>query len=342
MNAPQPGLDSQLSDAIISTISEPMIVLNGDLRVIVASHAFYNKFQTDYQGAHDRLFYELGNGQWNIPRLRTLLEQVIPEKKIVEGYEVEHDFDHLGKRTMVINAREIDYDNGQKKMLLTIQDVTEREALMKQKDTLLKEMRHRIANSLQLIASVILLKAATVHSQESRLHLEDAHDRILSIATVQRNLSPTGDNDAVPITQYLTALCKSLARSMIGDRKPITLTVKGDSGTATPDETIALGLITTELVMNALKHAFPKGEGDVTVTYEANGPGWKLSIADNGVGLAATAKANNEGLGTNIIESLSNQLNAEVQRKSSSRGTTVSISHPRISTAHAGPSVAMK
>src|ERR1700684_1652442 len=133
MNIPQQGLDSELSDAIIGTISEPLIVLNGDLRVILASPAFYEKFKTNYKDSHDKLFYELGNGQWNIPKLRTLLEQVIPEKKIVEGYQVEHDFEHLGKRIMIINAREIHYENGQKKMLLTIQDITEKENLMRQK-----------------------------------------------------------------------------------------------------------------------------------------------------------------------------------------------------------------
>src|ERR1700722_5375414 len=115
-----------------------MVVLNGDLRVIVASAAFYDKFRTDYKDSYDKLFYELGNGQWNIPALRTLLEEILPQEKTVEGFEVVHDFKDLGKRTMVINAREIKYKNGQRKMLLSIQDVTDRVKLMHQKDTLLK------------------------------------------------------------------------------------------------------------------------------------------------------------------------------------------------------------
>jgi chemotaxis protein methyltransferase CheR len=203
VNKPQQGLDPLLSEAIIGTIREPMIVLNGDLRVIVASAAFYEKFKTDYKDSHDKLFYELGNGQWNVPALRTLLEQILPQKKTVEGFEVVHEFEGLGKRDLVINAREIVYENGQRKMLLSIQDVTDRVKLMHQKDMLLKEMRHRIANSLQLIASVILLKATSVQSEESRKHLEDAHDRILSIATVQRNLDPTDDASEVPVVAYL-------------------------------------------------------------------------------------------------------------------------------------------
>lgn len=306
-----------------------MIVLNGDLRVIVASRAFYERFQTDYKDSRDKLFYELGNGEWNIPELRTLLEKVLPEKKTVESFELEHNFERLGKRRMRINACEIKYDNSQRKILISIEDITERSKLMHQKDTLLKEMRHRIANSLQLIASIILLKAGSVQSEESKLHLEDAYDRIISIATVQRNLDPTGDDSEVPVVQYLTTLCKSIEKSMIGGRKPITLTVSGTAGTVTPDEAIGLGLITTELVINALKHAFPSGEGDVRVTYQAGEKNWKLGVSDNGIGLQATAKENGDGLGTSIVESLCSQLGASMQKKSSPQGTDAWVTHPQ-------------
>jgi two-component sensor histidine kinase len=222
-------------------------------------------------------------------------------------------------------------------MLLSIADVTDqrntqrdKERLMVQKDTLLREMRHRIANSLQLIASIILLKAGSVKSDESRLHLEDAHDRILSIATVQRNLDPTGEHSVVPVVAYLKTLCESLAKSMVGGRRPITIKVTGSSATAASDEAIGLGLITTELVMNALKHAFPSGEGQITVTYESKRKSWKLSVGDDGVGLEATNKARHEGLGTSIVESLGTQLDADIHRETTSRGTVVSITHPRM------------
>ncbi len=105
--------------------------------------------------------------------------------------------------------------------------------------------------------------------------------------------------------------------------------VTGDSGTVTPDEAIALGLITTELVINSLKHGFPTGgEGEISVTYESSDVQWKLSVGDDGVGLSATQIANREGLGTSIVESLVAQLDASVKRNSSPHGTTVSIAHP--------------
>lgn len=328
------GLDPELTEAIIGTLREPILILDKDLRVIVGSRAFYEMFDVDYKQVNGKSFFEIEKGVWNIPALRTLFKQVIPDKTTIEGYEVEHDFGKLGLRTMIISARSIQFDNRRKNMLVSISDITElrtvqrdKERLMLQKDTLLKEMRHRIANSLQLIASIILLKAGSVKSEESRHHLEDAHERILSIATVQRNLDPTSEGSLVPVVSYLKILCESIAKSMIGGRKPITLKVTGSAGNVSPDEAISLGLITTELVVNALKHAFPKGVGQITVTFESKRGTRTLSIGDDGVGLTATDSARHEGLGTSIVESLAAQLNAKVQRKSTSRGTVVSVTY---------------
>lgn len=322
------GIDPLLSDAIVGTISEPLVVLNQKLCVLVANPAFYKKFRVKPQDVEGKLFYKLGDGQWSVPELRTLLEHIIPDKTQVDGYEVTSDIPQLGKKIMLINAREIKYENGQKKMLLTIQDITEQRRLMHQKDTLLKEMRHRIANSLQLIASILILKAGSVQSEESRMHLQNAHDRIISIATVQKNLDPTGDASEVPVVEYLKVLCKSLAKSMIGGRKPISITVTGSTRTVTPDDAICLGLITTELVINSLKHAFPRNKGKISVTYQAHPVGWTFSVRDDGVGFPKPHLSNREGLGTNIIDSLANQLSAKITRKSiPKKGTIVSITH---------------
>ena len=328
------GLDPELTEAIVGTLQEPIIILDKNLRIVAASRAFYDGFKVDYEEVHGKLFLELGNGQWNIPSLHTLLERIIPDNTVIEAYEVEYNFEKLGRRTMVINAREIKFNSRRKNILISISDATkehnilrDKENLMLQKDTLLQEMRHRIANSLQLIASIILLKANTVKSEESRLHLQDAHDRILSIATVQRNLDPTGVDSEVPVAAYLTILCESLARSMIGGRKPISLKVIASAGSVTSDEAIALGLITTELVVNALKHAFPEGEGQITLTFESKGKNWKLNVGDDGVGLAATHSTKHTGLGTTLIGSLAKQLDATVERKSTARGTVVTIAH---------------
>ncbi len=324
-----------LTRAIIDTIREPLIVLDEQLRIIAASRSFYKKFGMTHEVTRDKLFYEIGNGEWNVPALRQLLEQVIPEHATVEDYQVDHDFITLGNRVMLVNACEIRYENGRKKMLLSIHDVTsqrlterELEKVVEQKNTLINEMRHRIANSLQLIASILLLKAGTVASDEARLHLEDARGRIMSMATVQRHLDPAGlMDDSVSVSSYLTALCSGLEKSMIGGRRPITIRVDADAGTVTAEHAISFGLLTTELVINALKYAFPDDKGgSVVISYRVQDHRWTLVIEDDGIGY--TKSNEHQGLGTSIVASLARQLGAELVSTSSGKGTRVSLEYP--------------
>ncbi len=143
-----------------------------------------------------RLIYEIDGGQWNIPELRDLLETITRNRSAVEGYEVDREFPVIGRRTMLLNAREVFYENGSHStVLLAFEDVTDRRAierqvaeLLREKDMLLDEMQHRVANSLQIIASILLIKARTVQSEEARLQLEDAHQRVLSVSAVQKHL----------------------------------------------------------------------------------------------------------------------------------------------------------
>jgi chemotaxis protein methyltransferase CheR len=290
------------------------------------------------EDTNGRLLYALGDGQWDIPKLRVLLEKIIPEQGVMEGYEVEHEFLGLGSRTMCLNARQVFYEGGAgTTILLGMEDVTERrilerekDDLLRQKDTLLEELQHRIANSLQIIASIILMKARAVRSEETRLHLEDAHKRVLSIAAVQKQLHASGASGTIEIAPYLSKLCASLAYSMIGDTRPISLKVVGEGGSATSSQAESLGLIVTELVMNGLKHAFPddKAKGQITVAYDVIGTNWKLSISDNGIGKRDSGFAQGKsGLGTGIVKALAHQLDAQVETLAGPEGTTVSITH---------------
>ena len=336
-----------LAQGIVDTVREPVLVLDEKLRVIVASRSFYSAFKVSPEDTQGRLLYALGDGQWDIPKLRVLLENIIPEHGVMEGCEVEHEFPDLGQRTMCLNARQVFYKGGANRtILLGIEDITERrilerekEELLRQKGVLLEELQHRVANSLQIIASILLMKARAVKSQETRIHLEDAHQRVMSVAAVQKQLYASEATGSVEITPYLAKLCDSLdlaklcdslATSMIGDTRPISLKVVGDGGSTSSRQAESLGLIVTELVMNALKHAFPeiKTKGQITVAYEVVGMNWKLSVSDDGIGKADGAFAQGKsGLGTGIVKALSQQLDALVDTLAGPRGTTVSITH---------------
>ena len=333
------------AQGIVDTIREPVLVLDKDLRVIAASRSFYSTFKVSPEDTKGRLLYALGDGQWDIPKLRVLLEQIIPERGVMEGYEVDHEFPGLGSRTICLNARQVFYEGGAgTTILLGMEDVTarnilerekdellrEKDGLLREKETLLEELQHRIANSLQIIASIILMKARAVQSEETRFHLEDAHKRVLSIAAVQKQLHAAATTGVIEIAPYLSKLCDSLAQSMIGDTRPISLKVVAEGGSATSRQAESLGLIVTELVMNAVKHAFPddKTKGQITVAYEMIGTNWKLSISDTGIGKPVGGFAQGKsGLGTGIVKALAHQLDAQVETLAGSEGTTVSITH---------------
>ncbi len=115
------------AEATLRTTPVPFLVLRADLRVNTASEAFYTDFKVRPAETEGRLIYEIGNGQWNIPKLRELLEEIIPQKNVFNGFEVTHEFATIGTRTMLLNARRMDNAEGvPDRILLAIEDITER------------------------------------------------------------------------------------------------------------------------------------------------------------------------------------------------------------------------
>ncbi len=332
-----------LASAIVDTVRDPLLVLDSDLRIVAASRAFYQIFHFTDEEVRDRLIYEIDDGQWNIPELRTILETIAKDHATVEGYEVDRDFPRVGRRIMLLNARKVFYKEGaHTTTLVTFEDITDRRAveeqvqeLLREKDMLLQEMQHRVANSLQIIASILLMKARTVQSEETRLQLEDAHQRVMSVAAVQQHLQVSGRGATIEIGNYLTKLCETLAQSMIGNSRPISLKVEADVAAVVSHQAVSIGLIVTELVMNALKHAFPSEKKDaaIVVSYKMSDTDWKLTIFDNGGGkpdLSAGEKKG--GLGTSLVKSLAKQIDAGVETVSDSHGTAVTITHATFKT----------
>ncbi|MFN4297102.1 MAG: sensor histidine kinase [Brevundimonas sp.] len=169
--------------------------------------------------------------------------------------------------------------------------------------------------------------ARKVQSEETRFHLKDAHSRVMSIATLQQQLAASRLGD-VELRSYLTQLCRSISASMIPDPERLTLEVVGDDSATSGDISVSLGLIVTELVINALKHAYPGGRGGrIQVSYGADAQGWTLAVQDDGVGMPKGTGKVTPGLGTSIIESLARQLNATVKVETGKGGTVVSIVH---------------
>jgi PAS domain S-box-containing protein len=144
----------EFSDSVIDAIREPLIVLDHDLRVVNASRSFYKFFKVKPEETVGQLIYDLGNKQWDIPKLRELLETILPEKATFDDYEVEHNFATIGRRIMLLNARQIQRESGKERIiLLAIEDITER----KQLEELLLESEERYRRLFETASDGIVL-----------------------------------------------------------------------------------------------------------------------------------------------------------------------------------------
>lgn len=169
--------------------------------------------------------------------------------------------------------------------------------------------------------------ARNVSSDETRTHLREAHNRVMSVATLQRQLAISKVGD-VPLWKYFVDLCRSIAASMIAEDGRVSLTVTGDESVGTADSSVSLGLIVTELVINSLKHGFPDDRrGTITVDYRALGIDWTLAVGDNGIGMPPVRTDAKAGLGTTMISALAKQLRAAIEVSDMGPGTMVRVVH---------------
>jgi two-component sensor histidine kinase len=164
------------------------------------------------------------------------------------------------------------------------------------------------------------------------MHLRDAHQRVMSVAAVQQQLLAASPGDRVYVGPYLSRLSETLAASMTDDSRPISLEVQADGGTVSSAEALSIGLIVTELVINAFKHAFigDAAPGALVIAHEAVETSLRLTVSDNGIGTQEGQLDSDKprpGLGTIIVAALAKQLDARVELMSSGRGTTVSITY---------------
>ena len=202
-------------------------------------------------------------------------------------------------------------------------------ALAAERELLLREVNHRVGNSLQIIASLLHLQANSSTQDDVKAALTNAMGRVAAVAQVHRRLYTSHDLKSVLLNQYLDALLEDLRRSAEGN-KMSRLTVTAEPIEIDPDRAVAIGIIVNELVMNAVKYAYPDGSGPIHVDLRAEGDELVLSIADDGVGLNVKTDPRSTGMGQRIVTAMATKLDARVERDPAHVGTRIVLRFNRL------------
>jgi two-component sensor histidine kinase len=195
-------------------------------------------------------------------------------------------------------------------------------ALAAEREMLLREVNHRVGNSLQIIASLLHLQANSASQDDVKAALTNAMGRVAAVAQVHRRLYTSHDLNSVLLNQYLEALLEDLRRSAEGNRMS-RLTLKATAVEIDPDRAVAIGIIVNELVMNAVKYAYPDGAGPIHVELTTANDDFCLTITDDGVGLNVKADPRSTGMGQRIVNAMANKLDATVERDPNHSGTRI-------------------
>ncbi len=279
----------EFTEKLIDSVREAILVLGWDLRVKMANQPFYDCFQVNPAETEGLLVYDLGNGQWNIPRLRELLEGILPQQMSFDDFEVEHTFEHLGPRTMLLNARRLDHLN---LIVLAIRDITQQRRHEAQQSALMGELQHRVKN---ILASVRVLASFTAQSSRSLDEFGHAFDkRLQSLGRVQ-DLLVRSSGDRISLSELVDLELRSHGADTL-DR----VHAEGPLVELSEHGTQLLAMVLHELITNAAKHGALATDGTIEVAWQRRGSELRLTWRERGVTTVQTTKE--MGFGSKVLK----------------------------------------
>lgn len=347
-------LGDPLAHHIIEALREPILVLNFELRVVVANRSFCENFQTTPGETKGKPIYELGNGQWDIPRLRDLLEKILPERTVFDDYEVEHDFENIGTKIMRLNARRIEGETNL--ILLAIEDVTfgkQAELVLRESSRLaaLGQLAAGVAHEINSPLAVIMGHAELLAQEES---IEKARSRCAIIVSETKRVAKIVGN-------LLSFARQHNVRQLRVDVKPVlerAITMKsnefkisniGVNTQFSPDlapiavDPYQIIEVMLNLLTNA-QHAMVEahGGGEINISASRSEDGVIVTVNDDGPGIppeyltrifepffSTKGVGQGTGLGLSICHGIIKQHGGSIWAESNvDRGTTFYIKLP--------------
>ncbi len=282
------------AESIVDTIREPLLVLNNDLCVVSANRAFYLAFHVTRAETEKHYVYELGNGQWDIPALRTLFEDILSSNTSFDNYQVEHDFPALGKRIMLLNARKLYREQNHMEMiLLAIEDITERKQLEQFKEDFTRIASHELKTPVTSIKGFtqLLHRNAVKQGDEQAVHMLSRMDKQLDILTLLINdmldvaRVQTGKLSLQNERFDLRTLVNEIAEDVQATTSTHHIVLEGRDSAFVYGDRDRVGQVLVNLLTNAVKYS-PQGD-KVIVSLETDEQVVTVRVQDFGIGIAA-------------------------------------------------------
>ena len=320
----------QLTQSIVDTIRDPLVVLESDMTIVTASRAFLTIFGITQEDAQGRRFSDLGQHQWDVPALRHLMDKVLPEDKPIESFEIEDDFPGLGRRVFSLNARKISQPgNHTHRMLLVFEDITDRKQRERDAQMLTNEISHRIKNNLQIVVGLIAYEARWTPALCVQGY-QVMQARISAIARLYDLISHSSRGGAVAVDDYLKEIAQTMSASLLGDASGIRIDVEAEALDIDPTRAVPFGLLVNELGTNAIKHAFPGGQGRLVLGARRVGDQLELTVSDNGTGMKDTDSARSpEKRGADYVDIFVRQMGGVIAlSESPGGGATITVRLP--------------
>ena len=287
------------AENIVQTVREPLLVLDAELRVQSANKSFYELFGVSENESKGQVIFDLGNGQWDIPELRRLLGEVLPQNKAVRDFRVEHNFPELGRRIMLLGAREIPHEKDQAPLiLLAIDDITDSKDLLLKINEELKHIAYATSHDLQeplrMVVSYTQLLARDykgkldgkadqfiAYAVEGALRMETLLKDLREYWSVnehwpERPVPVDSNRVCLEILQFLNAAIQESGAIIKHDQLPTVMA-----------EEVPVRLLFQNLIGNAIKYRRPNEPPQIHIWARRKDGLWRFSVADNGIGIQA-------------------------------------------------------
>jgi signal transduction histidine kinase/DNA-binding response OmpR family regulator len=333
---------------IVDTVREPLLMLDTTLRVQSANRAFYQTFHVSPAETENHLIYELGNGQWDIPDLRTLLEDVVPKSSVFNDFELEHKFPVIGRRVMLLNARQLLAGSHAELLVLAMEDVTERrraeeevaaakerlaehqrqEAVLDERNRIAREIHDTLAQSFAgiLLQSRVARRIADKQPEEAWSLIEYvselAQQGLMEARRSVWDLQP----EAMEYRDLARALSMNIERQAPGAPAQIELRIHGSQRDLPPSIGMDLFRIGQEALTNALRHAQSRTV-TIDLTFEAEQI--VMRVHDDGQGFDLSHQSDSGGFGLVSMSQRSERIGGRLTIASRpGQGTEVAVWAP--------------